>query len=129
MVHPSKIPSDGGIDAYPLSPMQQGMLYHALHGACGVDVQQVIGELPEAIDAAFFEQAWREVVERHPVLRTSFEWKGGAEPRQIVQPMSRIRVDFHYAEFGSEREARHGLEEYLAADRAAGFPSLAELRI
>jgi amino acid adenylation domain-containing protein len=104
--------------------MQQGMLYHAAQGAVGVDLQQVTCELEEEIDPALFEQAWRETIERHAVLRTGFEWRDGAEPRQVVQPMSRVRLAFHYAEFGDEREARLGLSEYLAADRANGFPTL-----
>lgn len=124
MVHPQKIPSEGGIDAYPLSPMQQGMLYHALQGGAGVDIQQVICELDEELNPALFEQAWRETIERHAVLRTSFEWQDGQAARQLVQPMSRVRLDFHWAEFGSEGEARHGIEEYLEADRREGFPSL-----
>lgn len=124
MVHPSQIPSEGGIDAYPLSPIQQGMLYHCLQGAPGVDLQQVICELHEEIQPARFEQAWREVIARHTVLRTSFEWQDHAAPWQVVQPMSRVRLNFRHAEFGSEREARHGLEEYLEADRREGFPEL-----
>ncbi|MES2693867.1 MAG: amino acid adenylation domain-containing protein [Verrucomicrobiota bacterium] len=132
MVHPREIPSAGGIEAYPLSAMQEGMLYHALQGGTGVggkdvDVQQVICELPEAIDPARFEQAWRELVEKHAVLRTGFEWEGRTEPRQIVWSMAQVRLDFHCVEFGSETEAevKQGIEDYLVADRERGFKSLA----
>ena len=125
MVREVKLSPEGGVDSYPLSPMQQGMLFHRLQGgAPGVDVEQVICEVRERIRAARFEQAWREVVERHTALRTGFHWEDGQEPRQVVYAPSRVRLDFYHAEFGSEREARLGLEEYLTADRAQGFPSL-----
>src|SRR5262245_41351461 len=125
MVRETKPTSCGGVESYPLSPMQQGMLFHRLQGgAPGVDVEQVICELHEKIRAARFEQAWREVIERHPALRTGFQWSADGEARQTVVPASRIRLDFHHAEFGSEHEARRGLEEYLLADRRAGFATL-----
>jgi amino acid adenylation domain-containing protein len=125
MVRETKLTPEGGVDSYPLSPMQQGMLFHRFQGgAAGVDVEQVIGELHEPVRAVEFEKAWNEVVERHAALRTGFFWENGEEPRQVVYPAARVRLDFYHAEFGSEQEARLGLEEYLSADRSAGFPRL-----
>lgn len=125
MVHETKLSPEGGVDSYPLSPLQQGMLFHRWQGAsAGVDVEQVIGELRERVFAARFEQAWREVIGRHTALRTGFIGEQGEEPRQVVFPMARVRLNFYHAEFGSESEARWGLEEYLRADRQAGFADL-----
>ncbi|HUR60704.1 MAG TPA: amino acid adenylation domain-containing protein, partial [Opitutaceae bacterium] len=64
------------------------------------------------------------VVARHAILRTGFVWENGTAPRQVVHPAPRVRLNFHHAEFGSESEARHGLEAYLAEDRREGFKSL-----
>ena len=101
------------------------MLFHSVQGgAPGVDVEQVICELSEDIDAAHFERAWQAVIDRHTSLRTSFEWPAGGAPRQIVQPASRTRLRFRHEEFGSEHEARNGVEAYLASDRREGFASL-----
>jgi amino acid adenylation domain-containing protein len=106
--------------------MQQGMLFHRLEGnAPGVDVEQVIGELREPVDAARFEQAWREVIARHPALRTGFEFENDREPRQVVHPASRVSLRFQYEEFADEHAARRGLENYLATDRREGFATLA----
>ena len=122
MVRETKLSPEGEVDSYPLSPMQQGMLFHRIQGgASGVDVEQVICEVRERVRAARFEQAWREVIERHAALRTGFLWEDGQAPRQVVYPASRVRLDFYHADFGSEQEARHGLAEYLAADRREGF--------
>src|SRR5438105_11613422 len=71
-------------DSYPLSPMQQGMLFHNLRAPeAGTDICQIVADLPEEIDAALFEQAWQHLAEHHPILQTSFSWEG--EPRQHVR--------------------------------------------
>src|SRR2546423_15598869 len=65
MVRELRFTSERGVDSYPLSPMQQGMLFHCLQGSSpGIDVEQVICELHEEINAARLEQAWRELIER-----------------------------------------------------------------
>src|SRR5579859_6191373 len=74
------------VDRYPLSPLQQGMLYHALaEPNSGVDIEQMVITLPETVDVARLKRAWERVVARHPILRTSFEWEGlQGEPQQQV---------------------------------------------
>src|SRR6478672_5014548 len=72
-------------DSYPLSPMQQGMLFHSLLAPdSGVDIEQLYCELHETLDVAAFRRAWQRVVERHPILRTSFSWLSVDEPLQEV---------------------------------------------
>jgi len=48
----------------PLTPVQQGMVFHHLSGqrARGVDVEQVVCELDEQVDAQLLEQSWQRVV-------------------------------------------------------------------
>ncbi|MBW4673831.1 MAG: amino acid adenylation domain-containing protein [Desmonostoc geniculatum HA4340-LM1] len=72
-------------DFYPLSPMQQGILFHTLYAPesavyCEVFSCNIEGEL----NIPAFKQAWQQLVERHPILRTSFVWKGLKEPAQVV---------------------------------------------
>ena len=62
-------------DSYPLSPLQQGMLFHALwEKGSGVDIQQIVIDLPETLDLDKFKRAWSRIITRHSVLRTSFRW-------------------------------------------------------
>ena len=114
------------IDAYPLSPMQQGMLFHSLsaHGS-GVDVEQIVCTLREAVDVAVFERAWQRVVDRHGILRTTFHWEGLAEPEQRVQP--RAALEFKSADWrGMAAEPQsNAFETELEKDRERGF-ALAE---
>src|SRR3954471_348263 len=96
---------------YPLSPLQQGMLFHALaepHG--GVDIEQLVFTLREAVDAARLRSAWERVVARHGILRTAFRWDG-AEPMQEV--MDAEEVPFAVADLADEA----ALDSWLHHDR------------
>src|SRR2546429_9451781 len=72
-------------DIYPLSPMQEGLLFHALDapesGAYVIQLQW-IARGPLRVDA--WQRAWQQVIQRHPVLRTCFLWEGSHQPLQIV---------------------------------------------
>ncbi|HSF43683.1 MAG TPA: non-ribosomal peptide synthase/polyketide synthase [Thermoanaerobaculia bacterium] len=109
-------------DAYPLSPLQQGMLLYALGAPdSGVYVEQMSCTLGGDLDAAALEGACRDIVERHPVLRTSFLWDGLAEPVQVVHR----RVDLplltlSWTGVPPEEQARR-LGELLREDRRRGF--------
>src|SRR4028118_259910 len=70
---------------YPLSPMQQGMLFHTLYdGESGVYLTQINLTLRGNLDVPSFQRAWDLVIERHPVLRTAFVWERRDEPFQVV---------------------------------------------
>ena len=72
-------------DLYPLSPLQQGILFH--HMASPED--DVYLQCPTmAFDSRTqldgFLRALREVISRHDVLRTSFRWEGLPQLMQVV---------------------------------------------
>jgi hypothetical protein len=60
-------------DIYTLSPMQQGILFHALYTS-GSDVYtvQLKYTLSGRLDMPALKQAREQVVNRHSILRTSF---------------------------------------------------------
>ncbi|EPA98839.1 non-ribosomal peptide synthetase [Pseudomonas sp. G5(2012)] len=79
-------------DLYPLSPMQQGMLFHTLYepqvGAYISQLRLDIGGL----DIERFPRAWQAAVERHDSLRSSYHWQGldtahQAIARQVALPL------------------------------------------
>src|SRR5258708_37600681 len=71
--------------AYPLSPMQHGMLFHSLYAPhSGVYLQQVVGTLHHGLNVPAFREAWQKTVSRHPVLRISFRHEGLPAPLQEV---------------------------------------------
>ena len=110
------------VDAYPLSPMQQGMVFHSLREpGSGVYVEQTCFLLEGDLDADALERAWRALVARHAVLRTGFAWEGLDEPLQLVHadaPLPFERLDWRGVP-AEEHEAR--LDAFLRDDRARGF--------
>ncbi|HWS53698.1 MAG TPA: amino acid adenylation domain-containing protein, partial [Pyrinomonadaceae bacterium] len=107
---------------HPLTPMQQGMLFHSLADpASGVYVNQMSCALRGELDVAAFRAAWEEVIRRHSILRTSFTWGALPEPLAVVSehaPLSFAEEDwrgFSEAELGVRL---HSLKE---RDRLRGF--------
>ncbi|MCI0598394.1 MAG: amino acid adenylation domain-containing protein [Beijerinckiaceae bacterium] len=109
-------------DVYSLTPLQQGMLFHALYAPeSGSYVEQLSCTLEGPLDTTAFTTAWRQVVASHAVLRTSFIWEGLEAPLQVVHGKAALQVDEQdWREFGTDEQARRW-EAYLKADRETGF--------
>src|SRR5579859_2770717 len=107
---------------YPLSPMQQGMLFHTLYNPGSTEYFRRISCVLEGpLDVGAFRSAWHEVVKRHPVLRTSFVWEGLKEPIQVVQR----DVGFPWQELDWRQlpsaEQQEQWEKFLKKDEETGF--------
>ncbi|WP_433931226.1 amino acid adenylation domain-containing protein [Sorangium cellulosum] len=78
-------PSANIESVYPLSPMQEGMLFHTLlRPSSGIYLMQNRYRLEGDLQADAFMKGWQLVVARHPILRTSFVWKSQKRPLQVV---------------------------------------------
>ncbi|MFL5540679.1 MAG: condensation domain-containing protein, partial [Longimicrobiaceae bacterium] len=109
-------------DLYPLTPLQQGMLFHALHSPeADAYAEQMTLTLEGDVRPEAFAAAWQAVVDRHPALRTGFVWEGVKQPMQVVyrQVELPVRVDDWSALSDAEREARWAA--LVEDDRAAGW--------
>ncbi|EDX72591.1 AMP-binding enzyme domain protein [Coleofasciculus chthonoplastes PCC 7420] len=107
---------------YPLSPMQQGMLFHTLYAPhSGVYVEQKLFTLSGHLDRAAFKQAWQKVIERHPVLRTLFVWENQQQPLQVVRKQGELPwMDYDWRDL-SAQEQQQRLQDLLQSDRHQGF--------
>lgn len=109
-------------DIYPLSPMQEGMLFHSLYRPeDGAYLIQVSCELQGALEPAIFSAAWEEVQRRHSILRTAFVWEDVNQPLQIVfanAPAEIVQHDWRTLPPAAQAAERDRL---LAADRRRGF--------
>ncbi|MEU5837255.1 amino acid adenylation domain-containing protein [Streptomyces diacarni] len=109
-------------DAYPLTPMQSGLLYHHLmDGRRAVYVEQFHLALENIREPQLLADAWQRVAARTPVLRSDLVWDGFAEPLQVVRSGVRIPVtqlDWTALDEGGQRAE---LIRHLAADRARGL--------
>jgi non-ribosomal peptide synthase protein (TIGR01720 family) len=62
------------VDVLPLTPMQEGMLFHTLYDPTGVDVYEVqlVVDIDGPLEATALRTAVQALLERHPNLRASF---------------------------------------------------------
>jgi hypothetical protein len=73
-------------DIYPLTPVQQGMLYHTLSDPeSEIYVEQIRCDLVGPLDVNKLIAAWDFVINHYPALRTAFLWEKLDEPLQIVR--------------------------------------------
>jgi len=107
---------------YPLTPLQEGLLFHALLDS-GTDAyfQQVVWDLVGEIDGAAVEAAWVQVVERHDVLRTVFSHQGTDRSLQIVLRRSSFAVETYDFSAMDPAEKEAAVAEAIAADRRKPF--------
>ena len=109
-------------DAYPLAPMQQGMLFHSLFEQnTGVDLIQLSCRIEGNLQPQAFRQSWQQVLDRHPALRTFFLADNGNDPLQLVLDRAELPwQEFDWRELsGSQVERR--LTALLQEDRLRGF--------
>ncbi|MBW4506976.1 MAG: amino acid adenylation domain-containing protein [Scytonematopsis contorta HA4267-MV1] len=109
-------------DFYPLSPMQQGILFHSLYTPnTAVYCEQLSCTLQGDFNIPLFQKAWEEILKRHPVLRTSFMWEGLKEPIQLVHKQVQLPwKEFDWRELTNIEQGKC-IENFLKADRAKGF--------
>jgi len=109
-------------DTYPLSPIQQGRLFHwLLDRHSGTDVEQIVAELREPIDPARMERSWQQTLDSFGTLRSAFAWEGLSSPMQFIAPAA--TVPFAYADLRAlpEQARMARLKQHLRHDRREGF--------
>ncbi len=110
------------VDRYPLSPIQEGMLAHALlHPGSGIDIVQIACRLREPINSVALREAWQQMAERHTMLRTRLVWGDQEHADQEVLdhvPLDWIEEDWRGLSAAEQDEQFHRL---LLADRTRGF--------
>jgi len=108
--------------AFDLTPIQEGMLFHALYAKqSGMYVEQIRSRFCGALDVRAFAQAWQLIVARHQILRASFEWEGVERPRQIFRSEATVEIENHDWCQLSPDEQQRSLLELVTHDRERGF--------
>ncbi|HWS55030.1 MAG TPA: condensation domain-containing protein, partial [Pyrinomonadaceae bacterium] len=109
-------------DIYTLSPMQQGMLFHALYAPnSGAYVEQITCTFTGELNREAFREAWRRVLELHPILRTAFLWEGLDEPLQVVRQEVELAEDYQDWRALSPAGQQERLKGFLEEEREQGF--------
>ena len=114
--------SRGIVDLYPLSPLQEGILFHSVYAPeSRVYDMQLACEITGAVDPGAFRRAWQRLVDRHTVLRSSFHWHGLDRPLQAVH--RRAEVPFRLEDWRDRPapEAAARLRRLQDEELARGF--------
>ncbi|GLV53931.1 hypothetical protein KDH_07820 [Dictyobacter sp. S3.2.2.5] len=109
-------------DIYPLTPLQQGLLFHSLyepeHGDYIIQVGMIFDQ---AFDEQAFYDAWTQVIQDNAILRTSFWWKGLMEAHQVVHQDVQLPVERQDWRHLSVEQQQERIKAYYEADRLRGF--------
>ncbi|MGE8415760.1 MAG: amino acid adenylation domain-containing protein, partial [Pseudomonas sp.] len=107
-------------DLYPLSPMQQGMLFHTLYQQDGGDYINQLRVDVDGLDPERFRQAWQATIERHDILRSGFLWQGELPaPLQVVYKQVSLECAEH--DWRSTEQTPQALDALAAVERQRGF--------
>jgi amino acid adenylation domain-containing protein len=109
-------------DVYPLTPFQQGMLFHVLDAPdAGMYLTQQRYTLKGELDLSAFRNAFQAVMDRHQILRTAFNMAAPDGPVQMVYRHLNLPWAVHdWREISPAEEAAH-LQVLLQADYECGF--------
>lgn len=107
-------------DVYPLSPMQQGMLFHSIYEqGSGNYINQMRVDV-DGLDVPAFRQAWAAALQAHDILRSSFIWQGDlGQAVQVVR--KQVTLPFSEHDWRAENELARALSSLAEADRQRGF--------
>ncbi|MFE2085322.1 non-ribosomal peptide synthase/polyketide synthase, partial [Streptomyces scopuliridis] len=109
-------------DIYPLTPLQSGMLFHALaEPESAAYLEQLAFTLEGTVDLDRLARAWQRVVERSDALRVSLVWDDVPEPVQVVR--RRVSLPVRRMDWSGADEAEHELllRDFLVEDRERGM--------
>ncbi|WP_432973708.1 amino acid adenylation domain-containing protein [Dactylosporangium sp. CA-233914] len=109
-------------EVLPLSPLQEGLLHHALRaaedGTADVYTAQLVLDLDGAVDAGRLRRAGQALLERHANLRTAFTHQKSG-PVQIV--LRELALPFAVVDVTGEADPEAACARALDAARAEPF--------
>ncbi|MFH0521477.1 amino acid adenylation domain-containing protein [Streptomyces sp. M41] len=115
---------DGIVDAYPVAKVQLGMLVEMLAGD-GLNKYHNTATFRindgRPFDAEALRRAARTVVERHEMLRTSFDLESFLVPLQLVHPVAEPQVTVRDLRGTDAEGFTAARQEHIVAERAALF--------
>lgn len=110
-------------DIYPLSPMQEGLLFHKLSypESDAYFEQNVYYIKSTEFNYDLLRQAWNLVANHHSCLRSGIAWKNLSKPLQYI--LRNVEVPWIYTDISatSEEERQKLLNDYLLKDRCCSF--------
>ncbi|WEK32625.1 MAG: amino acid adenylation domain-containing protein [Candidatus Pseudomonas phytovorans] len=112
------IPAGAIEDIYPLSPMQQGMLFHTVfEQGQGEYINQMRVDVT-GLDVERFKRAWQAMLDRHDVLRAAFVAQL-ERPVQVIR--KHVELPFEVLDWAAQADLEARLDTWAETDRLRGF--------
>jgi iturin family lipopeptide synthetase B len=111
-------------DLYPLTPMQQGMLFHTVYeNVRGAYFEQTSYRLQGELDVKMVKKSLDELFQRHGILRTAIVYRGVDTPFQVI--LRDRGADVYYEDLReiieSSETKEQLIEEFKIKDKRRGF--------
>ncbi len=110
----------GLTDAYPLSMLQAGFIFHA-ELRQGYEVYLTSFHMRVRFDESALRRAADRLGRRHPMLRTSFDVSSFSEPLQLVHEEAKIPLTVLDWRGTPEAKQQRDFEAWTHAERQVGF--------
>ncbi|WP_426811136.1 amino acid adenylation domain-containing protein [Pseudomonas sp. WOUb67] len=112
------IPAGAIEDIYPLSPMQQGMLFHTVFEQGQGEYVNQMRVNASGLDIERFKLAWQAMLDRHDVLRAAFV-ANLERPVQVIR--KHVELPFEVFDWAAQDDLEGRLDIWAEADRRRGF--------
>ncbi|WP_433317869.1 amino acid adenylation domain-containing protein [Micromonospora chersina] len=113
---------DGLADAYPMTALQQGMVYHGeLTGDPATYHNVTAHRVAAPLDAGALRRALEGLVAAHPVLRTGFALGAYSEPLQLVHAETPVEVPVTDLAGADPQARRERIDDLVAQERVRPF--------
>ncbi|MER0465954.1 amino acid adenylation domain-containing protein, partial [Bacillus cabrialesii subsp. cabrialesii] len=109
-------------DIYPLSYMQEGMLFHSLlQKDSQAYIEQASFTIEGKVNPQYFQNSINALVARHDIFRTIFISQNVSSPQQVVLRERNVIVQEKDITHLNEEKQSQFIEQWKEEDRAQGF--------
>lgn len=109
-------------DIFPLTPMQEGLLFQSVFDqASSAYFLQMTLRWKGELSLDLFKHSWRELLQRHPVLRSAFVYEGVKRPLMVALKQREPKVTWVDVRHLPVVEQTQAIADYQVADKANGF--------
>jgi amino acid adenylation domain-containing protein/non-ribosomal peptide synthase protein (TIGR01720 family) len=107
-------------DIYPLSPMQEGMLFHwILNREMDMYCEQYLFDMNGTIDESLLKKSIEQLINRHEILRTAFVFNKLKQPHQVV--LRHLETEIEVYDYSDMQSKDKKIEELRVQQRRKGF--------
>jgi amino acid adenylation domain-containing protein len=112
----------GVVDAYPMTVLQAGMLFHTELAPEAGQYHDIFSyHLRMPFDEEALQASLRQLLELHPILRTSFNLSDFSEPLQLVHEKVEVPLRIEDIRSLTPTEQEEYVAEWLAAEKRHHF--------